>query len=174
MALTAFQEARSVEAASWRDLEPFIRAKSYEGRFVVTEKGNLSEFLQRSVGDILFNSDESTVWSIELKCEEEQKHDNFFLETWSNRSRYTPGWMFTLNCDFLFYYFRNTRTLYSIRFPLLREWAFVRSGTVSRTGRLWEYPEKRQTKYSQLNDTWGRCVPIAVIKQQVGFTVRGV
>jgi hypothetical protein len=161
--MNSFQRASQVEIKSMERLIPFLEQKSYRGRLVITNKGPLSEFLQRTVGDMLFNT-ESSVYSIELKTEEKNSHNNFFLETWSNLN-YSPrktGWMFTLQCDLLWYYFLETDELYSIRFKSLWEWAFVYRN-------IYRFNEKPQGKYGQLNKTVGRCVPISVIKNEVGF-----
>lgn len=156
-----------------QDLLPLLNTAAFQGRFVITDKGNISEFLQKTVGDIIFNCSNQQVWSIEVKTELENKHDNFYLETWSNLSRLTPGWMITLIADFLWYYFQDTRVLYSIQLPKLQEWAF-REAAPKGPGRIYEYPEKQQKKTRQINDTWGRCVPIHIIGQQVGFKVYDV
>ena len=159
-----FRGCLDIGAKGVEDLLPFLDTKAYAGRFVVTDKGPLSEFLQKTVGDIIFNCSNGKVWTIEVKTELESKYPNFYLETWSNLSRLTTGWMFTLKADFLWYYFQDIKTLYSIQLPKLQDWAF-------RQRRIYNHPEKMQKKAVQMNDTWGRCVPIKVIKEEVGFTV---
>lgn len=151
------------------DVLPLVEKSALNGRFVITDKGNLSVFLQKTVGDIIMNCNSGKTWAIEVKTEKEGKTNNFFLEMWSNRERYTVGWMFTLNADFLWYYILDAKTLYSIQFELLRAWAFKK-------GKIYLYPEKSQKKYEQLNDSWGRCVPISVVEREVGFRkfVKGV
>ena len=149
------------------ELLPLLNTKAFQGRFVITDKGNISEFLQKTVGDIIFNCANQETWSIEVKTEEENKHNNFYLETWSNLSRLTTGWMVTLKADFLWYYFQDIKTLYSIQLPRLQDWAFKRK-------RIYSFPEKVQKKTSQMNDTWGRCVPIDIIEKEVGFKVYNV
>ena len=154
----AFQQAQTVEEESWAILEPFIQMRSFDGRWVKTAKGKLARELQRTVGDVLMNTDDESIRGIEIKAEED-KTGNFFLETWSNRKRFTLGWMYTLNADFLFYHFLKDDELYIMNFDRLREWAFWNGGPIYR------YKEARQRKYSQLNDTWGRCVPITIIQK---------
>ena len=46
--------------------------------------------------------------------------------------------------------------LYFIPFKKLRRWAF-------HDHNIYKWPERKQGKYQQLNDAWGRCVPIDVI-----------
>jgi hypothetical protein len=48
----------------------------------------------------------------------------------------------------------------SVPFDRLRTWAF-------HDGRIYLYPERMQSKYDQMNDTWGRCVPISVVLREV-------
>lgn len=151
--MNAFTEASMVETHAMRDLIPWIENNEFINRYVITNKGKLSKELQKSAGDILYNSPNDTIYGIEIKAECENKYNNFFLETWSNRSRFTLGWMYNLKTDFLFYYFLETRELYIINFQKLREWAFWKN-------EIYKYPEKKQNKYDQLNDTFGRCVPI--------------
>lgn len=145
-------------------LQPFLASISFDGRYVRTDKGRLARELQKSVGDVVFNTlhDESELVSIEVKAEEENLHGNFFLETWSNRERFTPGWMLTLNADLLFYYFIRERALYVMRFQDLKRWAFGQWR--GEPGHLYEYPEKAHGKRAQPNLTMGRCVPIRVIE----------
>jgi len=115
---------------------------------------------------MLFNDKNGNIHSIELKAETKEAHGNFFLETWSNMNfgRKKEGWMRTLNADFLFYYFIDVDQLYSIKFERLWEWAWIKD-------RIKNYPLKPQDKYDQLNKTMGRCVPIEVIKKEVGFNL---
>ena len=157
-----YKESCRVGADGVKELLPLLERESFQGRFVITDKGNISEFLQKSVGDVIFNSKNQSIWSIEIKTERENRTGNFFLETWSNRSRLTPGWMITLKADFLWYYFQDVKTLYSIHLPDLQKWAFI-------DGKIYRYPEKEQKRYNQLNDTWGRCVNISHVESEVGL-----
>lgn len=155
--MNAFDEASKVEKRSLEILRPFIQQRAFNGQYVVTSKGPLARDLQKRVGDVLFNSDASTVYSVEIKAEQENKYGNFFLETWSNRSRFTPGWMVTLQADLLLYHFVEQDELYRIPFQKLKRWAWQSGGH----GGIYKYPERCQSKYEQKNDTWGRCVPIS-------------
>lgn len=158
--MTAFDDARKIEQRSMDILRPWIRQRAFNGQYVLTSKGPLSRELQSSVGDVLYNSDADTIYSIEVKAEEHNRHGNFFLETWSNRARFTLGWMFTLRADLLLYHFVEDDELHVLPFQRLRKWAF-------HDGRIYSFPERRQSKYDQLNDTWGRCVPIGVVRSAV-------
>lgn len=159
-----FEEACEIEAAALEDIWPFLLKYAHDGRVVLTGKGTNAKELQKTAGDALFNCPAGKVWTVDWKIEVANLHNNFFLETWSNRSRYTLGWMYTLQTDILLYYFFKEKDLYSIKFAALREWAFIK-------GRIYdqEFPEKKQNKYKQMNDTWGRCVPIKIITDEVGL-----
>jgi len=159
-----FHQCMEIGNKGIEELLPLLEQKSFQGRFTFTNKGTLSEFLKKTAGDIIFNCKNGRVWAIEVKTEAEKRTPNFFLETWSNLSRFTPGWMITLQSDILWYYFQREHLLYSIPFAKLKQWAFIKR-------RIYEYPEKRQNKWAQLNDTWGRCVPIEIIGNEVGFSV---
>lgn len=162
--MSGWDEARSVEVRSIEILRPVIRQKAWNGQYVATAKGPLSKDLQKSAGDFLFNTDADTVFGVEVKAEETCRHGNFFLETWSNRARFTPGWMFNLNTDLLLYHFLDEDLLYRIPFKRLRVWAF-------HEGKIYAFPEKKQGKYVQLNDTWGRCVPIVSLTADLSLAL---
>ncbi len=118
--------------------------------------------LQSTVGDFLINSRDGRVLGIELKTERREHTGNLFLETWSNKSRGRRGWLYTLDADFLWYLFLDTKNHYVISFPKLKQWALA-------DGHLTRFPERAQKKYTQMNDAYGRCVPIRVIEREVGF-----
>lgn len=161
-----YHDSVAVEDAAKSILTQYTQSLAYNGQFVTTDKGRVSATLQSSVGDALLNSKSGDVVAIEYKVEAENKHGNFFLETWSNKNedRAKLGWMFTLDADYLWYYFFASDELYIIDFQKLKTWA---------TGdRFKDFAEKPQSKYTQRNSTFGRCVPIGVIKNEVGFWKR--
>lgn len=164
--MNAFKQASTVEVRSWEILEPYIERHSLNGRFVTTDKGRLSRELQKTVGDVLLNNDKGEIVAIELKAEERNPHGNFFIETWSNKSRFTPGRLYTLNTDVLLYHFLESDELYVINFQKMREWLFKDCNGFPNINK---YREREQGKYDQLNDTWGRCVKISDIGEHVGF-----
>jgi hypothetical protein len=159
-----FDEARKIEKEGMKYLVPFLRYHSYNGQLVVIDKGPLARFLQETIGDLLFNEKrDKTLLSVEVKCEQSNKWDNFFLEEWSNGKRDKPGWMRNgLKADLLWYFFIKEQDLYVISLEALRCWAYTNN-------RIEDYQLKEQHKYTQRNDTWGRCVPIETIRTEVGF-----
>ena len=159
--MTAFDDCRSIEERSMAVLRPFIRQRAYDGQYVVTAKGPLARELQVSAGNVLFNGPGDAVYGIEIKAELCNQHGNLFLETWSNRARFTVGWLYTLKTDILLYHFIEDDEVWRLPFGRLREWAF-------HEGRIYAFPERRQMKHSQPNDTWGRCVPTAVLEREAG------
>jgi hypothetical protein len=154
-------------------LLPYLEEKAYRGRLVSTAKGPLSRTLQKSFGDFFMNVDAETVRSLEIKVER-QWTGNVFLETWSNRNledpnaHYehgsTPGWLVTSRADLLLFYFLDTDDLVTVPLLRLKRWAFG-SGP---QGGVYAWPEKRQGRYGQANDTWGRCVPVEHLEREVG------
>lgn len=167
--MSAYSETSKIGAKGVRLILPFLKETSLDGQLVTTDKGRLSEELQKKYGDIFMNNSSGNIIAVEVKTEVEQKTQNFFLETWSNRSRRTVGWMFALDADILIYLFWDTKTFYSIPFKKLQVWSFDKASRLSLTGRIYDYIEKPMKKYDQLNDTYGRCVPIADIEREVGF-----
>lgn len=184
--MNSFDQARTVEARSLAILTPFITET--HGGFVLTTKGRLSAFLQREVGDLLFNDSHGNVWSVELKAEQ-RFTGNLFLETWSNRNLAdamshaergcTVGWLVQCKADLLFYHFLDSDSLYVFSLLALKRWAFeapsrrmrmaeagadgVRSELL---GRVYDFAEKAQHKYAQMNVTCGRIVPLRVLEQE--------
>lgn len=147
-----FTEATKVEQEGMLILHPYLARICDSAEFVTTE-GNW--FLQKCYGDVLVKHKGKAKF-IEIKCE--SKHTgNLFLEIWSNRQRLVPGWLYTCHADVLWYYFLDTNQLYSVRMTALKAWAF---GSGVNLSKVFTYQEKAQAKHDQLNDTWGRIVPI--------------
>ncbi|MEO7102849.1 MAG: hypothetical protein ABI119_05885 [Gemmatimonadaceae bacterium] len=117
------------------------------------------EAVQRTMGDIVAVNRVGVTVGLEVKADYTD-HDNLFLETWSNRARFTSGWLVTLQSDALLYVFVKRRECYAIPFQPLKRWAF-------HEGRIYAFPEREQKQSVQLNDTWGRCVPVATILAEV-------
>ena len=172
-AVNAFTEASLVEHRGLAVLLPYLEERAYRGRLVSTAKGPLARTLQRSFGDFFINIDADTVRSLEIKVERHWT-GNLFLETWSNlnledREAHaehgsTPGWMVTSRADLLLFYFLDTDDLVTVPLLRLKRWAFG-SGT---EGGIYAWPEKRQGRFEQRNDTWGRCVPVGHLVEAVG------
>lgn len=172
--MNAFVEARKVEAAAMAVLLPFLEEHAERG-LVLTSKGRLAKHLQLIAGDVLYNDTADRMWAVEIKAEEANLYGNLFLETWSNRNLESPashaergsnqGWLHHCRADVLFYYFLDSDDLYVMQMFKLKQWAF---GAGSTPGRIYEYPEKKQDKRAQRNDTWGRCVPIPALRRALG------
>ncbi len=154
--MNPFEEACGIEDQAMAVLIPFIQ-RTCPGLQIVPTKHQ--ELLQKVKGDLLTSAPRDR-W-IEIKAELANKTGNLFLETWSNRARGNPGWMDTCFADRLWYYFIQDDELFTMRMADLRLWAFGPNANIL------NYPEKQQSKYCQLNDTWGRCVPIAVLANEV-------
>lgn len=181
----AFADAKTVEARSMLALRPFL--EDTHGRYVLTNKGNASKVVQELMGDVLFNDRTGRLWSVEMKAEQKDR-PNLFLEVWSNRNLEQPenhagrgskpGWLLTTGADLLFYHFLASDKLFICSMFALKKWAFVSAGKrmaepnaygdqTHTVGRIWDFEEKVQKSYEQLNDTRGRCVPIAVLQREL-------
>jgi hypothetical protein len=171
--MNAYASANLVEHRGLAMLIPFLEERAYKGRVVSTARGALAKTLQTNFGDLLMNTDAETVWAIEVKVEQVWT-GNLFLETWSNRNLddkashaergCNPGWLLSTRADLLLNYFLDTDELVVVPVFRLKRWAFG-SGE---DGGIYAWPEKRQGRYLQANDTWGRCVPVDVIEREVG------
>jgi hypothetical protein len=168
----SFNSSKLIEAEAMLVMRPYLEEKS-DGRFVVTSKGTLAKWLQESVGDVLMNvGAEERLIAIELKAE--KKHTgNLFLETWSNKNLNArdshgyygsnPGWMLKIKADALLYYFLDVDILYSLDVFSLKRWAFgYGKKDNEKAGNIFRFPEKL-VSHDQANDTWGRCVPVSVL-----------
>lgn len=178
--MNAFKDASLVEARGMKILLPFLDEQAGRG-LVLTSKGSLARRLQLVAGDVLYNDKNDRLWAVEIKCEEENKFGNLFLETWSNRNLEdkanhsyhgsNQGWLHHCRADLLLYYFLDSDELYIIDLFSLKRWAF---GCANTPGRIYGFDEKPQAKRAQRNDTWGRCVPIAVLNRELGTKIKKV
>lgn len=169
--MNGFDLTRYIEQKGMAALVPLLESYADGGHFTLINKGPLVPMLQATIGDVLMNRN-GGCYSLEAKIEECDLYDNFFLETWSNK-KFEPrklGWMLTLQADIFWYYFLESDELYSLSFRRLWEWAFLKpqAKVDEGRGRIYDFPERLQTKTRQPNETWGRCVPISVIAQEVG------
>lgn len=169
--MSAYENCNTTAAKGVARLLPFIKERAHDGQLVVTNKGPLAPFLQKTVGDVVINTDPERIWTIEIKTEE--KHTgNLFLEYWSNlnleerRSHAergtTPGWLHTLRADLIFFYFLDTDDLYIFNLFRLQQWAL-------REREIYKFPLKRQKRHLQANDTHGHIVPISDLRRHIGF-----
>jgi hypothetical protein len=132
------------------------------------ESTHQSEFLQALWGDYVITKGGEPC-AIELKAEQSNRYGNFFLETWSNKEWFTLGWLYKLRGDYLFYLFVENSELWTINTAALKRWSF---GSGDTPGRIYAYPERKQAKYLQNNDSWGRCVPIVNLQKALGSDIR--
>jgi hypothetical protein len=150
--MNAFAKAQEVETLAMRELMPWLTLK-----FSPVETCD-NEFLQRTLGDFTITQN-TQKRSVELKAEQ-RFTGNLFLEVWSNRPARTLGWLYTSRSDLLAYYFCDRRDLYVFSLPALQDWCF---GVGEKDGNIYRYPEKHQSKYNQLNFSFGRVTPIEAI-----------
>lgn len=167
-----YSDSRITEAKGLEILRPFIEEKSIG--FVWIDKGRAAKVLQETLGDLIFTGKQDwRLHTVEIKTE--RRHTgNLFLETWSNRNLdnidshiergSNPGWLLKLRADILLYYFIDSDTGYALDLLALKRWAF---GCGEKQGRIYDFPELRQGKCQQKNDTHGRIVPVSVLMAEL-------
>jgi hypothetical protein len=167
----AFDRASVIGARGVGRVLELLKERSFGGQCVTTTKGRYAPELQKALGDILFNhkDDPDRLVSVEIKTEQ-RFTGNLFLEHWSNLSRLTPGWMVTLRADLLFYAFEDRGRVFILDLPKLQQWAFREATSrADFPGWIYAFPLRRQGRYQQMNDTWGRLVPLRVLRESVGL-----
>lgn len=183
--MNAFAQCSLLAARSLRDLHPFL--VETQGRYVLTDKGRLSRLFQETFGDLIFNSQDGAMHTVELKADG-TAHTNLFLEIWSNfnigdAGSYTelgpnPGWLLKLNSDLLFYHFVNQDRLVIMSMPALQKWAFeapsrnmsepAADGTrYQLAGRVFDFRQVPQKATAQRNKTIGAPVPLKVLMAEM-------
>lgn len=183
--MNGYSNSRMVEARSLAILTPFIEEYSgteeKRGRFVLIEKGPLAKQLQETIGDVLMNHRVGRLVSVEIKAEQTNRYNNLFLECWSNLNLSSandwegrgsnPGWAWKLHPGLLFYHFIEQDELFIFNGFKLWKWMHDTPSQSNAKGasRIHDFPRKPQNKYEQRNDTWGHCVPLKVLKDEVGF-----
>lgn len=156
MAFTnAFRQASTIEDAARSEILPWLLMRSER-----VEEVPPGLFLQRLAGDFIVMI-AGKKYGFEMKAEERHTN-NLFLEVWSNLPELTPGWMVTSRADFLGYFFLDVQRLYIGRMRLIQHWAF---GADGKPGQIYRFPERMQGKYSQLNMTTGRIVPVVELER---------
>lgn len=165
-------------------LGPYLDELNDE-RVVLTSKGTLAKWLQETAGDVMVNTPDGRLWTVELKTERKWT-GNLFLETWSNRNLNVkadhamygsnPGWLAKLRADLLLYYFLDADILISLDLFELKRWAFgYLENSEHVAGNLYrcngsgeqEFRERPQGVYRQANDTWGRLVPVRTLQTEM-------
>ena len=155
---SAFDAASKVESEAYLVLLPYFKRLPDNAEIVPTS-GSLA--IQKLLGDFVLKR-KGRAKFIEVKAEMKWT-GNLFIEEWSNRSRFTHGWLHTCSADVLAYYFVEERKLCMCPMAALKSWAFHGDNG----GLLHTHPAKQQAKYDQMNDTWGRIVPVAALRRGV-------
>lgn len=183
--MNAYTSAREIEAEGMRMLKPWL-VEHADGKIIFDTggKGALSKFLQENMGDLLLHRSARPI-SIEVKIEQDYAPGtrNLFLETWSNRNLDSVrchaergsnlGWLYKLHqADFLFYLILQHKELHIMRMVALQRWCFgyryEDGGDLKEAeGKVYRYRERPQGIRSQLNDTWGRPVPVVDLQEQL-------
>lgn len=155
---SAFSSASRIETEANLVIVPYLRRLAVRGEIIPTQN---FMWLQKMFGDWVVRHS-SGARTVEVKAEMKWT-GNLFLEEWSNRSKFTPGWMYTCQADVLAYYFVEEKKLCLCPMPSLKAWAFIGDGG----GLMFTHPARQQAKYDQQNDTWGRIVPVSALARGV-------
>lgn len=157
-----------------RVLKPFYKQHSFESRFVFADKGKLADKLQREMAvDTVLQREQNALVSLEEKIVrwKGKVYTAFTLETWSctTEGREKKGWMYTAQCDYLFYCFvqegEKSCIAHLIPFTKLRDWFFDND-------RYLKFPKH---KTEQINQTECRIVDIELVKKAIpGTTIHTI
>lgn len=159
--MNGIERSNETERKGLAVMVPYMQRLSTKAQIVSTN-GQL--YLQKHVGDFLAKID-GRMTAVECKTEEKFT-GNLFLESWSNRSKGVRGWVDYCFADVYWYYFLDVNRLYTFPVQSLRDWAY---GKGEAMGAIYRYQEK-PVLFDQLNDTWGRAVPISTLAGYVeGF-----
>lgn len=161
--MNSFNAASELEKQSLGVLIPML-LEMFDGNMLATNSHSHSADLQKTCGDFLARKSIGDVIGLEMKAE--MKHTgNVFIETWSNRKWFASGWLFTSKADYILYHFLDSEVCYVISMRGLKTFCHItESPKTKKPGRLLDYPEVPQKKYDQLNDTWGRLIPVGDLK----------
>lgn len=163
--MNSFKTASKLEEQSLGVLLPIL-LKTFGDKVFPTNNHAMSAEFQKTCGDFLARKSLGDVIGLELKAE--KKHTgNLFIETWSNRKWFNPGWLYSSKADYILYHFLDSNVCYVISMKALKKFCFITESTkAKRPGRIEDYPEVQQAKYDQKNDTWGRLIPIEHLKTE--------
>lgn len=164
--MDSFNEARKVEAESWRRIEPIVR--SWFTDFFLFDNGELSKDFQVICDAVGRSERTGKMLGVEFKAERRYT-GNFFLELHSNLApkRYSIGWFYKSRADILVYHFLDEDLLFAIDLPALQKWAFEMPD--GRVPRIMDYKALVQQVHEQKNKTCGSLVPIHMVRDAIGF-----
>lgn len=154
--MNSFEKCRAIEQESDKDVYKFLTER-YD--FVIhTDSFKNNRTYQSLYGDYLcVKTDEKHF--IEVKAEKQNKYNNFYLETWSNKPQ-NVGWFKKCKADVILYHFLDDNVIYLFDLGIAQQYIKDSEGV---------YAEKPQSKYSQMNKAYGLCVPIADIMKHAGI-----
>ena len=171
----AFTQACLVERRGMAALLPYLETRAWRGQVIQVAKGQLARHFQQRFGDLLIATGPGAAASVEVKVQRRWT-GNLFLEVWSNKNLddrashvergSTPGWLVTCRADVIGFHFLDADTVLFLPLFRLQQWAF---GARDHSARVFDFPERRQRRYAQRNDTWGRLVPADVLAREVGM-----
>jgi len=159
----AYADSCNVEVEAFALLDPLLTRLSFGGQVLTMNTKETQMFGDRLLATSPLTGVEPEWVRVEVKAEQKPSM-NLFLEAWSNKSRGTPGWMYTEKPEWFWYLFLGSGALYTIIWDQLVSWFEDNQE---------KYREVRQRKYRQMNDTWGRLVPIEDLRAELGSGFAG-
>lgn len=152
----SFKSGQIIEKRSREFWEVYLSKKADD---VVWHDNDI--LFQKTKGDVSFRlkkyrntARENTVYNADIKAELKNPCGNFFIEEYSNLRKdgnSTPGWLLTLETDFILYHFIESGEAYILNFPKLKDWVLINKNNLK---------QKPQSKYAQKNLSIGYLVPI--------------
>ncbi len=148
-------------------LAPYYARVSYNGRYVLVDKGNLAEKLQREMAiDTIIQLKNNGVLGIEEKIRRwpGYEYQDYALEVMSCTipGREKKGWMYYATCDYLFYCFvqedENSLILHSIPFNKLKAWFFDNNRFEKYKSLFTKQVNRTEFKIVPIEDVW-RAIP---------------
>lgn len=151
-AINSFEKCRQTELKGLAELIPF--ANYYKVQLIPTE-GQF--YFQKSLGDAI-RIKHGQYKTVEYKIEEKWT-GRLYVEEWSNlcttnSALSTPGWLRTCGSDYIWYYFRDKKLLYTTKPNRLKKLVEENNFTML-----------KQTKHKQKNEAWGYVIPVEYFKR---------
>lgn len=164
--MSSFDHCKELGERGIREIMPLIESL-YDFEKIEVVPPDIE--LQFQDGDVVVILQGGGRVTIEAKTEEDWT-SRLYLEEHSNLSTGNRGWMHKSKAKLLFYYFLDRKLVYVIDLERLQRWAIDDDDTMEEPkGNRTRLPLKKQGTHDQLNDTWGYCVPIDVIRKEVGI-----
>lgn len=113
-----FLEKKEVEGRGMEELKCFLRKSPTVLEIVDTS--NIKDYWKMGVDLIIKYQKKENL--IEVKVEQSSQTGNFYIETISNNTKRSQGWLYTTQSNYIYYYFLDTKELHVLHVEKFREW----------------------------------------------------